>query len=66
MHSQEIDRTEIARYLTPTNADIEDKFRLIAIPVLGKAQTDKVVKLILNMENVPDVRELMDALKPAR
>ncbi len=34
-HSIEVDRTENARYLNPTDADIEAKFRLIATPVAG-------------------------------
>src|SRR5262249_2930561 len=40
--SQEDDRSARPRYLTPTDADIERKFRQIATPVLGVAKTDKV------------------------
>ncbi len=65
-HSLEVDRTEIARYLKPTDADIEGKFRLIATPVLGQAQADKVVSLVNKFETLGDVGELMQALRPAR
>ena len=63
-HSMEIDRSEIGRYLRPTDADIEEKFRLIAAPVLGEAKTRKVVQLVQSMETLPNLSELMDALKP--
>jgi len=65
-HSMEVDRSENGRYLTPTDADIEAKFRLIATPVLGAAQTDRVVSLVAQLETLPDLRELIDALKPPR
>lgn len=54
------------RYLTPTDADIEAKFRMIATPVLGEEKTSKVVELALGMENVTDLSELMKALRPGR
>ena len=63
-HSLEIDRSEIERYLRPTDADIEGKFRLIATPVLGKAKTDTVVHWLQNMETMPNVELLMKALQP--
>ena len=63
-HSLEIDRSEIERYLRPTDADIEGKFRLIATPVLGKAKTDTVVHWVQNMETMPNVELLMKALQP--
>jgi 2-methylcitrate dehydratase PrpD len=66
VHSLEIDRSEISRYLTPTDADIEQKFRLIATPVLGKPRTDKAVALVRNLETLPDVGELVAALRPPR
>ena len=62
--SLEIDRSELGRYLAPTDADIEDKFRLVATPVLGQAKTDKVVELVQRMETLPDLDELMKALQP--
>jgi 2-methylcitrate dehydratase PrpD len=62
--SQEDDRSARRRYLTPTDGDIEDKFRLIATDILGKAKTDEVVKLVLSMEKLPDVRALVAALQP--
>jgi 2-methylcitrate dehydratase PrpD len=65
-HSLEIDRSEISRYLTPTDADIEEKFRLITTPVLGKSRTDKAVALVRKMETLPDVGDLIAALRPPR
>ena len=65
-HSLEADRTEIGRYLTPTDADIEEKFRMIATPVLGERKTSKVVELALGMERVKDLSELIKALQPGR
>lgn len=62
--SIEVDRTANARYLNPTDADIENKFRLIATPVLGQAQADTVVRLVNRMETLDDVSELMQALRP--
>ena len=64
-HSIEVDRTEIARYLKPTDADIENKFRLIATPVLGQARADKVVALVSRLETLGSVGDLMDALRPS-
>lgn len=63
--SQEDDRSARRRYLTPTDADIEEKFRLIATPVLGKSKTDKVVALVGRLETLSDVRELVEALRVA-
>jgi 2-methylcitrate dehydratase PrpD len=62
--SQEEDRSARPRYLTPTDADIERKFRLIANPVLGAANADKVVTLVRNLETLRDSSELVRALKP--
>lgn len=63
-HSLELDRSQIARYLAPSNADIEEKFRLIATPVLGQAKADQVVQLVWKFETLTDLRELMFALQP--
>ena len=63
-HSLEVDRSEIRRYLTPTDADIEGKFRMIATPVLGERKTSRVVELVLGFEHVGDVGELMRSLQP--
>lgn len=63
-HSVEIDRSEIMRYLKPTDADIEGKFRLIATPVLGARKTGRVVELVGGLERLDDIRELMEALQP--
>ena len=64
-HSAVVDRSERGRYLTPTDADIEDKFRLIATGTLGQAKTDKVVALGKRFETLPDMKELIDALRVA-
>jgi 2-methylcitrate dehydratase PrpD len=61
---QEDDRSARPRYLTPTDADIEQKFRHIASPVLGAAKTDKVVALVSKLEALRNVGELVEALKP--
>jgi 2-methylcitrate dehydratase PrpD len=61
--SQEDDRSARGRYLTPTDEDIERKFRLIAVPVLGKAKAEKVVTLVRELEKLRDVRELVELLK---
>ena len=61
--SAEVDRSERGRYLTPTDADIEHKFRLLATSVIGQANTDKVVALCARFETLPDMTELIDALR---
>jgi 2-methylcitrate dehydratase PrpD len=63
-YSQEDDRSARPRYLTPTDDDIERKFRQIATPVLGGAKTDKVVALVWKLETLRDIGELVEALKP--
>lgn len=65
-HSIEVDRTQIARYLNPTDADIENKFRLIATPVLGQAQADRVVALVSRLETLDNVSALIEALRPSQ
>ncbi len=62
-HSAVVDRSERGRYLTPTDADIENKFRLLATAVLGQAKTDKVVALCARFETLPEMQELIDALR---
>ncbi len=62
-YSHESDRSANPRYLRPTDADIENKFRLIATPILGQAKTDRVVTLVQKLETLPDTRELIDALR---
>ena len=64
--SIEVDRTANPRYLNPSDADIEGKFRLIATPVLGQAGTDRVIALVSRMETLPDMSALVDALKPVK
>jgi 2-methylcitrate dehydratase PrpD len=62
-HTQEEDRSARGRYLRPTDEDIEGKFRLIAGPTLGQAKTDRVIALVRKLETLPDVRELIAALR---
>lgn len=62
----EVDRSARGRYLTPTDADIENKFRVIATPVLGQAKTDRVVHLVQNLETLKDTKALIEALTPLR
>jgi 2-methylcitrate dehydratase PrpD len=62
-HSTVVDRSERGRYLTPTDADIEGKFRLLVAPVLGPAKTDKLVGLCGRFEALGDMRELIDTLR---
>ena len=62
-YAHEADRSANPRYLTPSDADIEGKFRLIATPVLGQAKTDRVVKFVQQLENQKGVQELIDALR---
>jgi 2-methylcitrate dehydratase PrpD len=62
-YSQEDDRSARPRYLTPTDEDIERKFRLVATSVLGQAKTDRIVDLMRRFETLPDVGELIEALR---
>ena len=64
MHSLEVDRTEIQRYLTPTDADIESKFRTIAVPVLGEAKVAGIVAIAASMDRVANMEMLIKALQP--
>jgi 2-methylcitrate dehydratase PrpD len=63
-HSLEVDRSEIGRYLDPTDEDIESKFRMIAGPALGKAKTGAVIEMVRRMETLPDVGGLVASLIP--
>jgi 2-methylcitrate dehydratase PrpD len=60
--SQEVDRSARGRYLHPTDADIENKFRSIATPILAQERTDRVVDLCGRLETLPGVAPLIDAL----
>lgn len=62
--SQEEDRSARGRYLTPTDEDIAHKFRLIARPVLGEARSEKVIGIVNRLEKLPDIGELIEAIKP--
>ncbi|MBI3041830.1 MAG: MmgE/PrpD family protein [Betaproteobacteria bacterium] len=66
VHSVEVDRSENSRYLNPTDADIEGKFRMIAEPVLGRKQSERVIAQVREIETLPDIRGLVDALRPLR
>lgn len=59
----EVDRSQRGRYLTPTDADIENKFRLLVTPVLGQAKTDRLVALCQRFETLSDMNELIDTLR---
>ena len=61
--SAEVDRSERGRYLTPTDADIEEKTRLLTTPVLGKAKTDKLIELGRCFETLPNMNELVETLR---
>jgi 2-methylcitrate dehydratase PrpD len=63
-HGIEVDRSEIARYLHPADADIEAKFRSIAVPVLGEAKVAEVVALVRGLEGMINVEALIEALQP--
>ena len=63
-HGIEVDRSEIARYLHPADADIEAKFRSIAVPVLGEAKVAEVVALVRGLEGMVNVEALIEALQP--
>jgi 2-methylcitrate dehydratase PrpD len=65
-YSCESDRSANPRYLTPSDADIERKFRLIATPVLGQTQTDRVVELVAGLDKLGNVKPLVDALRPSK
>jgi 2-methylcitrate dehydratase PrpD len=63
--SEEVDRSERGRYLNPTDADIENKFRAIAHPILGRAKADQVVELVARLETLSNLAPLVEALKTA-
>jgi 2-methylcitrate dehydratase PrpD len=62
--SAEVDRSQRGRYLTPTDADIENKFRLLVTPVLGQGKTDRLVGLCQRFETLTDMNELIGTLRP--
>lgn len=61
--SEEVDRSERGRYLTPTDDEIEEKFRLIAMPILGKVKAERVIALVWKLETLPNLTELLEALQ---
>lgn len=62
--SAEVDRSEISRYLTPTDAEIAAKFSLVATPILGEAKTRRIIDRVLDFENVTQLGELIADLTP--
>jgi 2-methylcitrate dehydratase PrpD len=64
-HSQTVDRSARGRYLTPTDQDIEKKFRMVANRVLGEDKCDRIVEMSLQLEKQASVRDLIELLKPA-
>lgn len=60
--SAEVDRSERGRYLTPTDADIEEKFRLLVTPVLGQKKADALVDMMQRFESLPNMKTLIDTL----
>lgn len=44
----------------PTDQELEDKFKWIVKPVVGRDNTDKLVRLIWNLEQCTDVKEIFD------
>jgi 2-methylcitrate dehydratase PrpD len=66
-HSKEVDRSTRGRYLTPTNQDIESKFRLITEPILGVAAASRIVDKVWNLETMKNVSGLVkDLILPKR
>jgi 2-methylcitrate dehydratase PrpD len=41
-----------------SDEEVNDKFRGLAVPVIGKERTEKVIKMIENLESVNDISEL--------
>jgi 2-methylcitrate dehydratase PrpD len=64
-HSLETDRSDIHRYLYPTDADIEGKFRLIADPVLGEAASQKIIEGIRSIETASTIDHVIAAMRSA-
>jgi 2-methylcitrate dehydratase len=41
-----------------SDEEVNDKFRGLAVPVIGKERTEKIISMIENLESVKDVSEL--------
>lgn len=61
--SQIVDRSERGRYLHPTDADIEGKFRMVAGPILGSGRTNRVISLVKEIDTLENIGELIEALR---
>ena len=46
--------------------DVEAKARSLATPVLGREQTEKLIEVIWNLENLPDIRAIIPLLIPPK
>lgn len=64
--TQEVDRSANGRYLHPTDADIEGKFRMIAEPVLGSDRAGQIIDIVRRFETVGNVGELVGLLVQPR
>lgn len=47
----------------PTTKNMQDKFRTMAEGYLDKSASQEIISLVMNMENIEDVRELTAALR---
>jgi 2-methylcitrate dehydratase PrpD len=63
---KEVDRSAQPRYLHPEDSDIEEKFRMIAAPVIGKDNCARVIDIVRKFETVDRVDELVKLLRPKR
>ncbi|TAQ91177.1 hypothetical protein B7494_g547 [Chlorociboria aeruginascens] len=59
-----IDRVEKPKGIDPvlSNEDVVDKWRKLTHPVMDVARANAIEKLVLDMENVKDVREILSLL----
>lgn len=62
--SREVGLSGIRRHLTPSDADIEPRFRMIATPVPGRTKTEAATALAWRLETLRDLSELLQALQP--
>jgi 2-methylcitrate dehydratase PrpD len=53
-----VDRLPGAPYNPLSAAEVEQKFLLLSVPVIGEQRSQAVVETIRNLENVPDVAHL--------
>ena len=53
-----VDRTPGAPYNPLSAAEVEEKFRLLSVPVLGQDKSAAVIKTVRNLDDLADVSEL--------